>query len=200
MTAKILLIRHAAHSHLDNVLSGRAPGIALSSAGRSQAKLLAHHLEGLAIDRIHSSPIQRAQETAQAIAARHCGVAVETVPALEELDFGEWAGRTFLELADDPRWSNWNDVRESAIVPNGESMAQAQQRAWDHIAKTALNSPGRTIAMISHCDIIRAIVAHVLGLSLNHIQRFEIDPASVTRLAVGSWGAKVLVLNEICHE
>jgi probable phosphoglycerate mutase len=54
--------------------------------------------------------------------------------------------------------------------------------------------------MVTHCDIIRAVVARVLGLSLDHFGRFDIDPASCTRLAVGDWGAKVLSLNETYYE
>ena len=198
MTSQILLIRHAAHPDLGNVLSGRTPGIALSSEGRSQAGALAQRLEGFAIDALHTSPVQRARETACAIAAGRRGLATETVRALEELDFGDWAGCAFVELADDPRWETWNSARESATAPNGESMVQAQARAWRHIESAAAAMPERTIAMVTHCDIIRAVVAKVLGLTLNHIHRFDIGPASVSRLAVGSWGAKVLSLNEIC--
>jgi probable phosphoglycerate mutase len=194
----ILLIRHAAHSHLGNVLSGRTPGIPLSIEGQSQAERLAQRLEPMPIDGLCASPVQRAQETARAIAAGREGLTIETAPALEELDFGDWAGRAFVELADDPRWSTWNSARQSAAAPNGESMAHAQGRAWRYVKRIAAASPDRTIAMISHCDIIRAVVAKALGLSLNHIHRFDIDPASVSRLAVGSWGAKVLSLNETC--
>jgi probable phosphoglycerate mutase len=191
-----LLIRHAAHSHLGNVLSGRTPGIPLSSEGQSQAEGLARRLQGMAIDAVYASPVQRAQETARAIAAHRACLTVETAAALEELDFGDWAGRAFVELADDPRWSSWNSARESATAPNGESMAHAQGRAWRFIKRVSAASPDRTIAIVSHCDIIRAVIAKALGLSLNHIHRFDIDPASVSRLAVGAWGAKVLSLNE----
>ena len=197
MTSQILLIRHAAHPDLGNVLSGRTPGIALSSEGQSQADLLAQQLERFEIDALHSSPVQRARETACAIAARRRGLAIETAPALDELDFGDWAGCAFVELADDPRWDTWNSARESAIAPNGESMVEAQVRAWRHIERVVADLPERTIAMVTHCDIIRAVVAKALGLTLNHIHRFDIGPASVSRLAVGSWGAKVLSLNEI---
>jgi broad specificity phosphatase PhoE len=200
VTSMILLIRHAAHSHLGNVLSGRTPGIALSSQGQSQADRLARQLAGTPIDLLQASPVQRAQETARAIAAGRRGLDVETAPALDELDFGDWSGRAFVELADDPRWSDWNSARESATAPNGESMAQAQARAWSHVERTAVAWPDRTIAMVSHCDIIRAIVARTLRLSLNHITRFDIEPASVSRLVVGSWGAKLVSLNETCHE
>jgi probable phosphoglycerate mutase len=200
VTATILLIRHAAHSHLGNILSGRSPDIALSPQGHSQASALAGKLRGVAIDVLQTSPVQRACETAAAIAAAHSGLRPEIVPALDELDFGDWAGRAFVELDDDPRWATWNEARSQAVAPNGESMAQAQGRAWAHVENAAKIHAGRTIAMVSHCDIIRAIVARVLGLSLDHYGRFDVDTASVSRLAVGDWGAKVLALNEMCHE
>jgi ribonuclease H / adenosylcobalamin/alpha-ribazole phosphatase len=193
-----MLVRHAAHSHLGSILSGRTPGIALSAEGRSQAGRLAQHCAGISIDRIQSSPVQRARETAAAIFVGRDGLEIELVPELDELDFGEWSGRSFVELARDPEWRDWNGARANAIAPGGESMAAAQARTWAHIEKTATARPGETIVMVTHCDIIRAVIAHVLGLSLDHILRFDIDPASVSRLAVGSWGAKVLTLNERC--
>lgn len=196
MTATILLIRHAAHSHLGRILSGRTPDIALSSDGLAQADALAMRLKTETIDAIHSSPVQRAQETAAAL-AKALGIDVQVEPALDELDFGDWSGRAFVELESDPRWSTWNETRSTAAAPHGESMADAQARAWAHVAQVAAASSGKTVAMVSHCDIIRALVAHVLGLSLDHYGRFDIDPASISRLAVGDWGAKVLSLNEI---
>jgi probable phosphoglycerate mutase len=199
VTATILLVRHAAHSHLGSVLSGRTPGIPLSDEGQLEAAALARRLCGCKLDAIHASPVQRAQETAQAL-ARQSGLSVETVPMLDELDFGDWAGRGFGELDEDPRWHSWNNDRATATAPNGETMGEAQYRAWVHVDRTATALPGQTIAMITHCDIIRAVIARILGLSLDHIHRFDIAPASVSRLVVGSWGARVLSLNEACHE
>jgi ribonuclease H / adenosylcobalamin/alpha-ribazole phosphatase len=199
VTSMILLIRHAAHAHLGNVLSGRTPGVPLSIEGHSQAERLARHLEGTELDALHASPVQRAHETAQAIAANRAGLNIETVSALEELDFGDWSGRAFVELAGDPHWETWNSARETATAPNGESMAQAQARAWDHVQHAAAAAPEQTIAMVSHCDIIRAVIAKVLGLSLDNIHRFDVGPASISRLVVGSWGARVLAINETCR-
>lgn len=196
MTATILLIRHAAHSHLGRILSGRTSDVALSSQGAAQAAHLAQELANAPIDAIHTSPVQRAQETAQAVAQVRSGCEVQVIPALDEVDFGVWSGRTFDELKSDPRWTVWNQARAGAAAPDGESMAAAQARAWAHVEASALAAPGSTIAMVSHCDIIRAIVAHVLGLSLDRYDRFDVDPASCTRLAIGDWGAKVLTLNE----
>jgi len=198
LTALILLIRHAAHAQLGNVLSGRIPGIGLSSEGRTQAERIASRLDGLAIDAVHSSPLQRAQETAFAIIAHRPELSVETVPELQELDFGDWAGQSLAELAEDPQWDRWNTVRANARPPGGESMAQAQQRAWTHVEHAAEAFPGGAVVMVTHCDIIRAVVAKVLGMSLNLFHRMEVDPATISRLVVGHWGAKVLSLNETC--
>lgn len=200
MSATILLIRHAAHPHLGNVLSGRTPGIALSPEGQRQADALAERLSRDPIDLFQTSPVQRARETASVLAGRHAGLPVQVAEPLDELDFGDWSGRAFVELAGDPLWDSWNRERAKAVAPNGESMAAAQGRAWAHVRKTALAHPERTIAMVTHCDIIRAIVARVLEVSLDGVHRFEIGPASVSRAVVGSWGAKVLTLNEGGHE
>lgn len=200
MTSTILMIRHAAHSQVDQVLSGRTPGIGLSQEGRSQARKLTRRLDGTPIAALQASPVQRAQETASVIAADRPGLTVETASALEELDFGDWAGRAFVELAEDPQWGAWNSAREAGCAPNGETMVAAQQRAWLHVQQAAADWPDRTVVMVTHCDIIRAVIARVLGLSLDYIHRFEIAPASISRLAVGAWGAKVLAMNEQCHD
>lgn len=193
MTATILLIRHAAHGHLGAVLSGRMPGIPVSREGGEQAERLAAMLRQTRIDRIQSSPVQRARETAAVIAA---GGAIEIVEAIDEIDFGDWTGRPFDELAGDPEWQRWNTARSKARPPGGESMAAAQERALHHLRTAAARHPGETIAMISHCDVIRGLVAAVLGLSLDHLLRFDVDPASVTRIAAGEWGERLLSLNQ----
>ena len=196
MTCTVLLIRHAAHGHLGKVLSGRLPGLALSEEGRDQARRLARALASVPIDALHASPVQRARETAEAIAGEHSGRAVEDVAALDEIDFGSWAGRAFADLCGDPAWNTWNARRASATAPGGESMAAAQARAWAHVESATAAYPDGTVAMISHCDIIRALVARVLGLSLDAILRFDVDPASVTRLAVAVGETRLLSLNE----
>jgi ribonuclease H / adenosylcobalamin/alpha-ribazole phosphatase len=144
---------------------------------------------------VHASPIQRAQETAKTLAGE-TGCEVELVEALSEIDFGSWAGRSFAELDADPAWRQWNDRRSHAVAPGGEAMAAVQARALGHLRSAAARFAGGTVAMVTHCDVIRAVVAAILGLSLDHILRFDVDPASVSRVAAGSWGEKLISLNE----
>jgi broad specificity phosphatase PhoE len=193
MRATILLIRHAAHGHLGAILSGRSEGIPLSDEGREQATRLRAMLQAVALDRVQSSPVQRARETAAAIAGERT---VEIVGALDEIDFGDWTGRRFDSLAGDAEWDRWNTTRSQACPPGGESMIAAQQRALGHLRMAASRHPGETIAMVTHCDVIRAVVAAVLGLSLDRILRFDVDPASVTRVVAGEWGERLVSLNE----
>jgi probable phosphoglycerate mutase len=194
VTATVLLIRHAAHGHLGSILSGRMAGIALSPQGREQARQLSSFLAVAPLAEVHTSPVQRARETAEAIAHPVAPPLVQA--ALDEIDFGAWTGRPFAELESDAAWRRWNAERGAAAAPGGESMAAAQRRAWDHVVDVAARHAGATVAMVSHCDIIRAVVVQILGLPLDAIFRFDIDPASVSRIAVGPWGAKVLSLNE----
>jgi broad specificity phosphatase PhoE len=195
MTATVHLVRHAAHGDLGKRLTGRAPGIPLTLEGLAQATRVARRLGGRDIAAIHSSPSRRARETATAI-ARLVGIGVEVAPALAEVDFGDWTGKRFDELYGDAAWERWNSRRSTACPPQGETMTAAQNRAVSHVEHLAAAHRGREVVVVSHCDVIRAVVAHYLGLPLDNLLRFDIDPASVTTLLVGSWGARLTGLNE----
>ncbi|WP_181703856.1 histidine phosphatase family protein [Chthonobacter albigriseus] len=193
------LVRHAAHGHVGHILSGRQPGLSLSDRGRAEAGSLAHALARLPLDAVHASPRERAVETAEAVAAPH-GLAVEIAPDLDEIDFGAFTGRTFDDLADDPDWRAWNDDRDTARCPGGETMAEAQARILRHLAVLARRHQGGVVASVTHADMIKAAVVHVLGLPLAAIHRFDVDPASVTTLSLGDAPPRLVSLNVVHGE
>jgi broad specificity phosphatase PhoE len=196
VTTTVLLVRHAAHVHLDRRLSGRLPGVALSEAGRKQAGRLGRYLAGAGLTAVECSPLDRTRSTAAAIATA-AGLPPPTpVEALIEIDMGDWTGRVFDSFGDDPAWRDWNEHRDTARIPGGETMAEAQARIVGHLRTAATDHAAGMVAMVTHSDMIRGAVAHVLGLPLDHLFRFEIAPASVTRLVIGDWGAKLVSLNE----
>ena len=197
MATTFLLIRHAAHIHLDKLFSGRMPGVPLSETGRAQAARLGAALASEPIDRIVHSPLDRTRETAAAIAAaRGSAVPVAAATGLIEIDLGEWTGRSWQDFGDDPAWRDWNERRGSARIPGGETMGEAQARIVGCLALLAREADGRTVAVVSHSDMIRAAVAHVLELPLDRLLSFDVDVASVTRVVWGEWGARLLSLNE----
>lgn len=195
MTATLILVRHAAHGHLGHTLSGRMPGVPLSGDGRAQATALAARLARGRPTLVQTSPVQRARETAQAIADA-AGAPLEVALALDEVDFGRWAGRRFDALDGDPDWARWNAARGSARAPGGESMVEVQARVARHLEELARAHAGRTLVLVSHADVIRAAVAHVLGLPLDRLLRFEVDPASATTVLAGEGWSRLLRLNE----
>ena len=169
-------------------------GLGLTRDGAVLADGLAARFEGTPIAAVQSSPIERALETARPL-AQLVGCHVEPIDALTEIDFGDWTGWTFAALDDDPRWHAWNEHRAKGCCPGGESMAAAQRRVVDHLFGVAQGGAG-PVAMVTHCDIIRAAVAHVLGLSLDHVHRFEVSPASITQIAIEGDHARLVQLNE----
>ncbi len=197
MTVTVLMVRHAAHDNVGGFLAGRMEGVSLGPAGRSQAARLGERMRGAAIDAIHSSPRERCRETAEAIASA-CGLPPPRIAEeLDEIDFGRWSGSTFAELDADPLWRRWNTVRSCCRTPGGESMLDVQQRALRYLEPLVAGNAGRRLAVVSHADVIKAIVMHVLGLAIDAWPRFDVSPASVTTIAAGEWGAKLLNLNEV---
>jgi broad specificity phosphatase PhoE len=147
---------------------------------------------------IHASPRERAQETAEAVAAA-CGVnAIVTEPELDEVDFGEeWSGKDFDTLNQDSLWRRWNDTRSFARTRGGESMLDVQSRAMGVVERLMEAYAGAALVLVSHGDVIKSIVSHVLGLPIDAWPRLEISPASISTFVAGDWGATLLTLNEV---
>lgn len=195
MTTTFFLVRHAAHDRLGRTLCGRMPGVTLGREGRAQAEALAARLSGEGLAAVYASPLERAQETAAPVAAR-AGRAVETLAALNEIDFGAWAGRSFDDLHEDPLWAGWNQARHVTRPPGGETALEAQSRVLRGLEALRARHGEARLALVSHADVIKLVIAHALGLGADAMQRFEIGPASVSVLVLGAWGAKVESLNE----
>lgn len=199
MTLTLILIRHAAHVELGRTLSGRRPDIALSQDGLQQAEIVADLLAVEPIAAVYSSPRERAWYTARELADR-LGHKVLAAEGLDEVDFGTWTGLSFDRLEGDPGWDQWNSARSIARPPGGESMFEAVGRAVAAVSDIAAEHRAGTVAAVSHCDIIRGLIAFYLGLPLDNLLRFDVDPGSVSRLVIGDWGARVMSMNEKLYQ
>jgi probable phosphomutase (TIGR03848 family) len=175
----VLLVRHAHADHIGRRIAGRAQGLHLSPRGRAEAAALADALASLPIHAVYSGPLERARETAEPIAAA-LGLEVRTAAELDELDFGQWTGKTFEELADEPAWRAFNASRSSARIPGGETMAEAADRAMARLAALERVHPGGLVAGVTHGDVVRGVLLRSLGVSLDLVHRIEVAPASVS--------------------
>jgi broad specificity phosphatase PhoE len=189
-----LLIRHGHNDWVGKRLAGRLPGVHLNTQGRAAVAALAEGLASLPLTAICSSPLERAQETAAAIAGRH-DLPVETSERLQEIDVGRWSGLSLQELAGDEHWRRYNGFRTGVRPPGGETTKEVQARMVAEIEDWQNRQPEGLIALVGHGDPLKAVIAHFIGIPIDHLSRMEIAPASVSLLEVGTWGARLLGLN-----
>jgi probable phosphoglycerate mutase len=191
----VFLVRHGTYDRIDHVLVGRTPGVGLSRLGHEQARRVAGRLMVEHVTCVQSSPQLRARETALPL-AKAVGLPIEIVPAMNELDVGEWMGSPFAQLERDRRWRSWNEQRGSARPPGGESMAELQRRVLRHIERVRTMHPDGRVVIASHGEPIRAAILHYRGLTLDDFLRVVVDPASVTTLRLQPDGTEIISLNE----
>jgi probable phosphomutase (TIGR03848 family) len=189
-----VLIRHADHALLGHTIAGRAPGVRLSPEGVREVEALAARLEGSSIRALYSSPLERARETAAPIAAR-LRLEVQIADELNEIDFGEWTNRTLADLRELEEWRRFNMFRSGSPIPGGETMVEVQGRMLRLVERLCARHPGQTVALISHGDVIKAALAHYLGVPLDLFRRIEISPASISIVRMERSGPEVLLIN-----
>jgi probable phosphomutase (TIGR03848 family) len=191
-----LLVRHALCDPVGKAIAGRAPGVPLNGAGRRQATQLAAWLASLPIGAVYSSPLERAVQTAEPVAAR-LALPVCISPGLIEVDFGDWTGRTLEDLAEEPGWHEFNTRRSAVRIPNGETMTEVTTRAVGVLEEIHQKegSGSRLVALVSHGDVLRSLVSHVLGMPADLLQRLEIEPASVSVVTLEYGTPRLLLLN-----
>ena len=192
MATTLILLRHATTRTTGKRLGGRKPGFHLDEGGRAQAEAAARRLATLPVTAVYSSPLERTRETATPVAQAH-GLRVRIERGVLEVDYGDW---TDLPLAQLRRRALWRTVQQApsrVTFPGGESIRAAQQRAVEATERLAAAHAGETIVLVSHADVIKAVIAHHLGMGLDLFQRLVISPASSSVLVLPDGGVPALV-------
>lgn len=190
-----VLVRHGQTDTTGRVLPGRAPGLHLADAGRRQAEAVAERLAGLKkVDAVYASPLERAKETAAAI-ARRLGLKVRLERGLTDCDYGDWTGAELKTLRRLPEWEAIRLYPSRFRFPSGESFTEMQARLSGTLARLTERHSGGTVVAVSHADPIKAVVAEAAGTHLDHFQRIVISPGSVTAIAFGAGPPSVLMVN-----
>jgi probable phosphomutase (TIGR03848 family) len=181
---RILLLRHAVTGETGRVLTGRLPDVHLSETGVAMAERLAETLAPIRLAAVYSSPIERCRETAR-IVARTQGREVKIRKGFVEAEYGTWSGRTLTSLR---RLKAWGDLMAEPArfrFPNGETLHEVQTRA---VAATQSLVDGHrlrdVVAVCSHADVIRVILAHYLGMPLDLVHRLDVRPASISTVVI----------------
>jgi probable phosphomutase (TIGR03848 family) len=189
-----LLIRHAATDYVGHAIAGWKPGVMLNAQGRRQAAGLADTLATVTIDGVYSSPLERARETALAIAEPR-KLEVQLRDEFGEICFGDWTDSSFDRLASSPDWRRFNAFRSGTRIPNGEMMLETQARMVAALERLRTSHPTATLAIVSHGDVIKCALTHFLGMPLDLCNRLEIDPASVSAVVFDADHVRILCIN-----
>ncbi len=177
----VLLVRHGrSTANTAGVLAGRTPGVQLDDHGREQADQIAQRLDGITVDRLISSPLERCLQTVTPFATA-AGLQVETDDRFAEVDYGNWSGRPLKDLAAEPLWRTVQQHPSAAVFPGGEGLAAVSSRAAEAIRDVRLSAvQDQTVLVCSHGDVIKAILADALGMHLDCFQRIVVAPASLS--------------------
>jgi 2,3-bisphosphoglycerate-dependent phosphoglycerate mutase len=191
----LLIIRHALPQRVEVV--GRAADPSLSPLGLRQAEALADWLEPDGLDALYSSPMARARETAEPVAARlGLDVVIEDGVAEYDKDSEAYVPIEELKAEGDPRWTEM--LAGGYFSEDGIDPVEFQSGVVDAMERIVADNPSRTAAVICHGGVMNAYVGHVLGLE--HYMIFEPSYTGVTRVRASSRGHRSLVtMNEHGH-
>lgn len=181
--ATVILVRHGrTPANAQGILAGWSPGVSLDEVGLGQAHKAATRLADLRLSAVVTSPLDRTRETAAAILEQQAGeVTLHDDERVGECRYGEWTGRSLKDLSKDPLWKVVQSHASAVTFPGGESMPAMQARAVDAVREWNARLGDKAVyAVVSHGDVIKAILADALGMHLDHFQRIVIDPASVS--------------------
>lgn len=197
--AKIYLVRHGESvANTKGIYQGQTYNTPLSAMGEKQAVALANHFEKINVERVLASPLKRTKQTAQGVAL------LKKIPLIEEYEIietnhGEWEGLTKKVIEE--KWPNvyqlWLTRPAETEFPGGETFRETEKRIiqwWNRMV-----AENKDTLIVTHDNIIRIIVAKILGIPLNNIWQFQLHPAAVTTVEVNGQGEKLLNLNDKGH-
>ena len=198
---KLVLVRHGETQwNKSNRFQGQ-DDVPLNRRGLAQARQTARSLAKSPCAALYSSPLIRTMQAAQEI-SQAVGKPVEEMDGLKELSLGDLEGVTGEEMrAGWPEvYDAWRDNPAKAVMPNGESLAQLQARAWEAFLKLeSAHQDDDTLVLVSHNFAIRTIVCQLLGVPLANFHQMVLSLSSICSIDSNRWGRRLSAYNCTGH-
>lgn len=198
----VILARHGRTlANVEGVLAGRNPGVNLDDHGVGQARDAAKRLTGVPLAAIVSSPLERCHQSARLLAVGR-GMKIRVDERFSECDYGDWTGGKLKDLAQEPLWAAVQRQPSGVRFPGGEAMAEMSSRAVTAVraldAEIAAEHGEHAVwLLVSHGDILKAVLADALGMHLDAFQRIVVDPASLSVVRYTHQRPFVLAMNTV---
>lgn len=197
---RIYFIRHG---ETDWNAEGKYQGwsdIPLSETGKKQAECLGERFQNIDLDVIYSSPLQRAYDTAQAVAIRK---KMEIIPEehFKEINFGEWEGLTAEQLNHlyGEKFQYFLSHPEDAKFPGDGSFSLVTERIKIGLDKILEENEGKNIMIVSHGGLIRLCIFYLLKMDIRFYKQMWINNTAVSVIDITSEGAVLYKVNDDAH-
>jgi broad specificity phosphatase PhoE len=183
---ELFLLRHGETIGQSSIRLYGATDVALAPEGEAQVADAGRRLGGRRFDAVFTSPLSRARRSAEVVLATldHPPIAIEPVPGFAEINFGEWEGWTWDEVAarDPQNHARWAREGPSFRFPGGEVRAAFVERVQLASAPTIearFAAGARSILVVVHKGVIKAIAARLLGLPVHELAGFDLPLGGV---------------------
>lgn len=201
MTTTLLLVRHGQTAwNKDLHFRGRA-NLPLDETGLNQAEAVARRLvtEFQAVALL-SSPLQRARQTAEAI-AQATQLNLQAEESLIDLDYGQFSGlsNSQAEVKFPALHRAWHNVPHTVHFPAGESLDDVRARLSDLLGRVANLYPNAQVILVTHQVVCQVLLCHLLGIHNGYLSHFQVDPASLTICQVDGSRGTLVSVNDTCH-
>jgi broad specificity phosphatase PhoE len=196
-------MRHGATANnvaVPALLQGRRSDLPLSIEGRRQAEETSQFLAGYPLQNVYATPLLRARQTAELIAAPH-GLPIEIVAALTEVDVGQWEGRCWEEIADSEPDEYRRFMADQATQPyrGGESLQQVQTRVLPALSQLTQRHTGQLVLIVAHNVVNRVTLAPLLGVPLSSARGIQQHNCGINVLEYRQGKPRLLMVNSVWH-
>ncbi|MGH7913799.1 MAG: histidine phosphatase family protein [Candidatus Binataceae bacterium] len=193
-----LLMRHGETPwNRQGRVMGRNP-VELDGHGRAQVAGLVDFVRALKPNLIVTSPLVRARQSAEIIAAGLGGdVPIREDQQIAEVQYGRWEGMTYEDLIIDEDYLRYREEPILSSTPGGESIGEVQTRGVEAVMRTLRKVDGQRVLFVSHGDIIRTVLCHFMAIELRHFRRIRVDNAALSAIQIAGDFAEIKFLNVI---
>lgn len=203
MATSLYLIRHGeSRANYEKRFLGHGDWD-LTENGYKQAECAAKYFEGVKVDAIYSSTLQRAFHTAEAV-AKAKGLSVTKSRSLMEINAGTWEFKTFDELyANDEsgQWAKWREGKDPDVTAGGgECLTEVLVRVYSKLEEIARAHGGQSVVVATHGAVIRVLRQFLTYKTLTDISRTPwFANASITKLIYDDGKFSIEFENETSH-
>jgi len=200
---RVILVRHARTVWNSQRRYGGHSDVSLDEVGKEQLQKVAHRLKDYPLKAIYASDLERAYQTAQAIAQVH-NLPINKFGELREINFGQWEGKTYDEIIQELQHQHimdaWLKDPYNTQLPQGESLTDLQERVVRCLEKILDRHRDETIAVVTHAGPIWVLISHVLGVPLNNYWRIKQSNTAINIIEFYEENSGIIsLLNDVSH-